>query len=189
MPDHTEYESGARKLQGMPETSSAKNANPEQDAEGQSEDHHSGGENDGVSSANPRVLSGNDDGDATFPFKKKKDEERSVTAQASTDDADARRPAESFPPFDDPAFSAKPAQSPVQATAPSYDAPRDDTEYAGHPDFSQDAASNKPPKDGMGLTRPLGENSEETRQSDAQGPSVADPPEEITKDDVDHRPL
>lgn len=40
--------------------------NPEADAQGQSEKWHAGGGNDGVASANPRVLSGND-GDATFP--------------------------------------------------------------------------------------------------------------------------
>lgn len=45
---------------------------PEADAKGQSEKRHEGGGNDGVSSANPRVLSGDDDGDATFPIKRKK---------------------------------------------------------------------------------------------------------------------
>jgi hypothetical protein len=98
-------------------------------------------------------------------------------------------PADTFPPFDDPANSSRPAGSPVQPTAPVYPVPPDDIEYAGHPDFSQDAASNKPPNDDMGLTRPLGETSEETRQSDAQGPSIASPPEEISKEDVEHRPL
>lgn len=41
--------------------------NPETDAQGQSEKKHAGGRNNGVSSANPRVLSNDDDGDATFP--------------------------------------------------------------------------------------------------------------------------
>jgi hypothetical protein len=45
---------------------------PEADAKGQSEKNHKGGTSDGVSSANPRVISGNDDGDATFPYKRKK---------------------------------------------------------------------------------------------------------------------
>ncbi|MER9420526.1 hypothetical protein NKI95_32235 [Mesorhizobium sp. M0306] len=45
---------------------------PEADARGQSEKNHKGGTNDGVSSANPRVLSGEDDGDATFPHERKK---------------------------------------------------------------------------------------------------------------------
>ena len=45
-------------------------AGPEGDARGQSEKNHKGGTNDGVSSANPRVLSGNDDGDATFPLRR-----------------------------------------------------------------------------------------------------------------------
>ncbi|MFK0692829.1 hypothetical protein ACFX5Q_32465 [Mesorhizobium sp. IMUNJ 23033] len=44
---------------------------PEADAKGQSEKNHKGGTNDGVSSANPRVLSGNEDGDATFPLQRK----------------------------------------------------------------------------------------------------------------------
>lgn len=50
----------------------SKGAGPEADAKGQSEKHHAGGSNDGVSSANPRVLSGNEDGDATFPIKSKR---------------------------------------------------------------------------------------------------------------------
>jgi hypothetical protein len=45
---------------------------PEADAKGQSEKNHKGGTSDGVSSANPRVISGNDDGDATFPYERKK---------------------------------------------------------------------------------------------------------------------
>lgn len=45
---------------------------PEADAKGQSESNHKGGTNDGVSSADPRVLSGKKDGDATFPIKQKK---------------------------------------------------------------------------------------------------------------------
>jgi hypothetical protein len=45
---------------------------PEADTKGQSEKNHKGGTSDGVSSANPRVVSGNDDGDATFPYKRKK---------------------------------------------------------------------------------------------------------------------
>ena len=47
-------------------------AGPEADAKGQSEKNHKGGTSDGVSSANPRVISGNDDGDATFPYERKK---------------------------------------------------------------------------------------------------------------------
>ncbi|MBZ9870220.1 hypothetical protein LB542_04990 [Mesorhizobium sp. BR1-1-9] len=39
---------------------------PEADAKGQSEKNHKGGQSDGVSSANPRVISGEEDGDATF---------------------------------------------------------------------------------------------------------------------------
>ena len=46
-------------------------SSPEADAKGQSENNYKGGTNDGVSSANPRVLSGKDDGDATFPLQRK----------------------------------------------------------------------------------------------------------------------
>jgi hypothetical protein len=99
------------------------------------------------------------------------------------------RPSEVFKPFDDPAFSAAPAQPPVKATAPVPEKPAKDTGYAGHPDFSQDAAGNHPPKGGMGLTRPLGETSAQTRQSDSRGPSVAAPAELGSKKDADHRPL
>ncbi|RWD30849.1 MAG: hypothetical protein EOS22_06270 [Mesorhizobium sp.] len=44
---------------------------PEKDAKGQSEKNHKGGNNEGVSSANPRVLSRKEDGDATFPISRK----------------------------------------------------------------------------------------------------------------------
>jgi len=50
----------------------ATDGTPESDAQGQSEQRHAGGGNDGVSSANPRVISGNDSGDPTFPFKSKR---------------------------------------------------------------------------------------------------------------------
>ena len=36
--------------------------------------------------------------------------------------------------------------------------------------FSQDAAGNKKPKDGIGLTRPVGEVDDKTHQSDGQNP-------------------
>lgn len=42
----------------------------EDDAEGQYAPIQSGRDNDGTASANPRVLSGKNDGDATFPVKK-----------------------------------------------------------------------------------------------------------------------
>ena len=52
--------------------SDTKGGRPEADAQGQSEKRHAGGDNDGVSSANPRVLSGDEEGDATFPYKTKR---------------------------------------------------------------------------------------------------------------------
>ncbi|TPL54347.1 hypothetical protein [Mesorhizobium sp. B2-4-6] len=45
---------------------------PERDAEAQSEKRHKGGKNDGVVSADPRVISRKKDGDATFPINKEK---------------------------------------------------------------------------------------------------------------------
>ena len=41
---------------------------PEKDALGQSERSHKGGSNDSVSGADPRVISGKDDGGAPFPL-------------------------------------------------------------------------------------------------------------------------
>lgn len=52
----------------MPEDKRRKPIGPETDAEGQSETNHKGGSNDGVSSADPRVISGKKDGDATWPL-------------------------------------------------------------------------------------------------------------------------
>jgi hypothetical protein len=51
---------------------SSRKPGPEADAKGQSEKNHKGRTSDGVSSANPSVISGNDDGDATFPYERKK---------------------------------------------------------------------------------------------------------------------
>ena len=48
----------------------APSGTPQSDAQGQSERKHAGSSNDGVSSADPRVLSGKKHGDATFPLKK-----------------------------------------------------------------------------------------------------------------------
>ena len=42
------------------------------DAKGQFAGTQHGGDNDGTVSANPRVISGDEDGDATFPVKKDK---------------------------------------------------------------------------------------------------------------------
>lgn len=53
------------KTQGMP---SDKKTDVEADARGQSEKDHKGGRNSGVSSANPRSLSKDESGDATFPL-------------------------------------------------------------------------------------------------------------------------
>jgi len=62
----------ARHLDGdipMPKQPHPAPTGPEADAKGQSESNHKGGGNDGVSSADPRVFSRKDNGDATFPLK------------------------------------------------------------------------------------------------------------------------
>ncbi len=78
-------------------------------------------------------------------------------------------PAEVFPPFDDPAFSAKPAEPPPVDPTHHIEPPKD-TEYAGHPDFSQDAATNKRPPEHYGNTEPMDDVNEKTRHSEGQNP-------------------
>ncbi len=90
-----------------------------------------------------------------MPSERKDDELNHVHHKTSADRNDDR-PAETFPAFDDPAFSARPAGSPVEPTAPTYKDPPRDTEYAGHPGFSEDAALDVAPH-GIG-------NSETTRR-------------------------
>ncbi|WP_156465014.1 hypothetical protein [Mesorhizobium sp. Root552] len=141
---------------------------PERDAEGQSEKHHKGGSNDGVSSANPRVISGKEDGDATFPFERPIEKDSDLVT-SPTDDED-ERPNESFPPFDDPAFSAKPATPAIsESTVDPLTMPKDSI-FAGHPDFSQDAGKNKRPP-GLGNSKPSNDVNEKTRHSDGYNPA------------------
>lgn len=167
MPDHTEYETGARKLQAMPEARRPDDSpsSPQRDAEGQSEKHHEGGSNEGASSASPRVISGTDDGDATFPFEKRADADPDL--HSSPDDDDEDRPGENFPPFDDPAFSSKPATPAISESALGQDYTPQDPVFAGHPEFSQEAGKNRPPT-GLGNSRPLDDFNEKTRHSDGQ---------------------
>lgn len=61
-------------------------------------------------------------------------------------DAGAGRNTDRFPPFNDPAHSADEPQPVVKPDAAAPDAPPKDTQYQGHPDFSQDAAKNRPPR-------------------------------------------
>jgi len=56
----------------MPNEPSRKPVGPQADAKGQSENDHKGGKNDGMSSAEPRVFSNDQSGDATFPLKQDK---------------------------------------------------------------------------------------------------------------------
>lgn len=72
-------------------------------------------------------------------------------------EAEEGHPAGSLPAFTDPAFSATPAGGAVQADAPAYAPPPKDTEFAGHPEFSEEAAENEPP-DGMGLSEGVEED-------------------------------
>ncbi len=83
------------------------------------------------------------------------------------------RPEGAFPPFDDPAFASgaagETAINPVRAAPePVSTAPRD-TQYAGHPDFSQDAAGNEPPK-GFGNSEAVDDDEEVTRHADGVNP-------------------
>jgi len=62
-------------------------------------------------------------------------------------DAGAGKSTDRFPPFNDPAFSAEAPEPVVPPDAPPLpDLPPKDTQYEGHPDFSQDAAQNRPPR-------------------------------------------
>lgn len=64
-------------------------------------------------------------------------------------------------------------QTLADATATKNNAPpprdRGDEEFAGHPDFSQDAAKNDPPK-GIGNSEPVDDVDEKTRHSDGVNP-------------------
>jgi hypothetical protein len=55
-----------------------------------------------------------------------------------------------------------------EARVPAEPAP-EDTRYAGHPEFAQDAASNKRPE-GIGNSEPVDDNDERTRHSDGMNP-------------------
>jgi len=56
----------------MPKEAEHTSSKPEADAKGQFAKKNKGGMNDGVASADPKVLSGKKDGDATFPLKQGK---------------------------------------------------------------------------------------------------------------------
>ena len=74
-------------------------------------------------------------------------------------------PAGSFPPYDDPAYSPDPATPAVSHSTHERKPPPKNTEFAGHPDFSEDAAKNKPPR-GIGLSEKLDENALNTGKSE-----------------------
>jgi len=78
--------------------------------------------------------------------------------------------ADDHPVATDPAFSSELASPPAQPEPPPYKQPPKDTQYAGHPDFSQDAAKNDPPA-GIGNSKPVDDVDEKTRHSDGVKPS------------------
>lgn len=84
-------------------------------------------------------------------------------------------PGETFPPFDDPAFSSKAPSSPPADDVSNRGFQGEDPIFAGHPDFSQDAAKNKPPKSGVGNSEAIDDVNEETRHSDGQNPTRSSP--------------
>lgn len=90
-------------------------------------------------------------------------------ARREADPAAGRHPAGSLPPFTDPAFSARPATPAVRPAAPGFAAPPEDTEFAGHPGFSQQAAKNRPPA-GTGLTESMEEG--DGRKGKSEGVNV-----------------
>lgn len=98
--------------------------------------------------------------------------EKRPAENVQTTTEEERHPAEKFPPFDDPAFSARSARGAVRNDAPDLPSPPEDTRYAGHPDFSQDAAGNQPPPSGSGNSEPVEDANEKTRHSDGQNPPV-----------------
>lgn len=51
---------------------------------------------------------------------------------------------------------------------------------SGSGDFSQDAATNKKPKGGVGLTRPVDEVNDRTHQSDGQNPRKVPSTEKVS---------
>ena len=101
------------------------------------------------------------------------DERRDQGDRRTPGSRDAGHPAGSLPPFTDPAFSSKPATPAVLPDAPNYPPPPKDTEFAGHPEFSEDAAKNEPP-DGMGLTEPMDEGEGKTGKSEGVNVPMSD---------------
>jgi len=89
-----------------------------------------------------------------------------------------RRIGGSFPPFDDPAFSPQSAEPPP--TEPNGPNPPRDTEFAGHPEFSQDAAKNAPPALGAGNSEPVDETTEKARHSEGVAPPAYPASDDVT---------
>lgn len=86
---------------------------------------------------------------------------------------DEGRPEGALPPFTDPAFSPVPARPPVDCVPRDFTPPPKDTEFAGHPEFSEEAAGNKPPK-GMGLGEPVDEVDGKTAKSEGVDGPIPD---------------
>ena len=90
--------------------------------------------------------------------------------ELSSNGSEDRMPAEAFPPFDDPAFS--PDQVSPAPSAANNNARRKDPVFAGHPEFSQDAAKNESPALGVGNSRAT--PSPDTLKVSGAGPAIAE---------------
>ncbi len=116
--------------------------------------------------------------DDTRRFERDPAEGAPATTEQEPQGAEGRKPSEyggvppeTFPPFDDPAFSSIPAEPPP-ADANDRREPPKDSEYEGHPEFSQDAAENKLPPGEFGNSEPVDDANEKTRHSDGQNPPM-----------------
>lgn len=105
-----------------------------------------------------------------MPGKNSVDADKRTDQRTASQEDSSDHPAGSFPPFDDPAFSSEPAQPPPAEPA-NHEKPPKDTQYAGHPEFSQDAAKNKLPPGGFGNSEPVEETEEKARHSEGVNPT------------------
>lgn len=110
-------------------------------------------------------------------FEQEPTRESSDTIESGLHNSDNNKPSkhggvppETFPPFNDPAFSSARAEPPPTDPHAMPDPAPEDPIYAGHPEFSQDAGKNKLPPDGVGNSEPLSDANEKTRHSDGQRP-------------------
>lgn len=101
------------------------------------------------------------------------DPDRQTLSDAFTMPEGGAENTDALPEFTDPANSNA-TGSPVAPDAPDYPKPPVDTQYAGHPEFSQAAANNKPPR-GLGNSESVEDVDEETRHSEGVNPKHPSP--------------